>query len=120
MPGQKLNLRLQAQGVSPTTLRARVWLAGQPEPTTWQVTATDSAPELQVAGGIGIGGYSPASTGNGPIVSTWDDISRPRDRVVTQAHGGRSPETSSTLEGPSVHLTLRVRPVRSPIDASGG
>ena len=74
VPGQKLNLRLQAQGVSPTTLRAKAWIAGQPEPAAWQVTATDSAPELQVAGGIGIGAYSPASTGNGPIVSTWDDI----------------------------------------------
>ncbi|WP_028047337.1 LamG domain-containing protein [Cellulomonas sp. URHE0023] len=73
--GQRLNVRLQAQGVSPTTLRARVWLAGQPEPTTWQLTATDSAPELQVPGGIGIGGYSPAATGNGPIVFSWDDIS---------------------------------------------
>ena len=74
VPGQKLNLRLQAQGATPTTLRAKAWIAGQPEPATWQVTATDSAPELQVAGGIGIGAYSPASTGNGAIVTTWDDV----------------------------------------------
>ncbi|WP_028047338.1 LamG domain-containing protein [Cellulomonas sp. URHE0023] len=73
--GQKLNVRVQAQGVSPTTVRARVWIAGQPEPTTWQVTGTDSAPELQVPAGIGIGGYTPSSTGNGAIVFSWDDVS---------------------------------------------
>jgi hypothetical protein len=75
VPGQKLNLRLQAQGVSPTTIRAKAWIAGQPEPATWQITGSDSAPELQVPGGIGIGGYSPSATGNGPILFTWDDVS---------------------------------------------
>ena len=94
MAGQKLNLRLQAQGVSPTTLRARVWIAGQPEPTTWQITGTDSAPELQVPGGIGIGGYSPASTGNGPIVFTLGRRQRPRDRVVRARRYG--PRVSQT------------------------
>ncbi|MDM7830695.1 PKD domain-containing protein [Cellulomonas edaphi] len=72
--GQKLNIRLQAQGANSTTLRAKAWLASQAEPTAWQLTATDSTADLQVAGGVGIGAYSPASTTNGPLTFSWDDF----------------------------------------------
>lgn len=73
-PGQQLKVRLQAQGSGTTALRGRVW-TGATEPTTWQVTANDSTAELQDAGGVGIGQYAAASTPNGPITYTWDDVS---------------------------------------------
>lgn len=41
-PGTKVMLRAEAVGNAPTTLRARAWLAGTPEPTTWQVSATSA------------------------------------------------------------------------------
>ena len=57
--GQVLWLRFQTVGVSPTTLRARVWLDGTTEPATWLVSTSDSSvPELQVAGDTFLGVYS--------------------------------------------------------------
>lgn len=55
--GDKLSLRLQAVGTNPTTLNARVWKIGATEPTTWQVTSTDTTAALQVAGAVGIETY---------------------------------------------------------------
>lgn len=73
-PGTQLKIRLQADGSGTTALRGRVWTSAT-EPTTWQVTANDSTAELQDAGGVGIGQYAAASTPNGPITYTWDDVS---------------------------------------------
>lgn len=47
-------VHVQAQGVNPTTLRARVWLAGASEPTTWLLNTTDSAAAEQTAGMVGL------------------------------------------------------------------
>jgi PKD repeat protein len=72
--GAKLQVRLQAQGTAPTTLRARAWLAGTTEPTTWQLTTTDSNAALQNPGGVLISSYLGSTTGNGPITATFDDL----------------------------------------------
>ncbi len=34
-PGDRLNVKVQAFGTSPTTLRAKVWAVGSAEPTDW-------------------------------------------------------------------------------------
>jgi hypothetical protein len=49
--GATLQIRVQAVGTSPTTVRAKAWKTTQTEPTTWQLTTTDSSAELQAAGG---------------------------------------------------------------------
>jgi PKD repeat protein len=72
--GAVLQTRLQVVGANPTTVRARVWPVGQPEPTTWQVTATDSTAVLQSPGGVGLVHYASSSVTNGPIVAQWDDL----------------------------------------------
>lgn len=41
-------------GADPTTITIRAWLLDEPEPTTWQVIASDSEDVLQVTGTIGI------------------------------------------------------------------
>ena len=46
-------LRFRVNG---TTLQARIWEDGTPEPTTWQTTATDSA--VSAAGWAGVGAYN--------------------------------------------------------------
>lgn len=56
-PGQWYRVRVNAFGSNPTTIRAKVWLDGQPEPNTWLVTTTDSTAALQASGN--------------PAVSTW-------------------------------------------------
>ncbi|MDM7855582.1 PKD domain-containing protein [Cellulomonas alba] len=70
--GQTLNIRFQAQGNGSTALRGRVWTAAT-EPTTWQITATDSAASLQAAGGVALSAYSPSST-TGAVTASWDDF----------------------------------------------
>ena len=53
-PGNAYTVRVQLQGASPTQIRARVWRAGTPEPTAWQLVASDSALGPQVAGALGV------------------------------------------------------------------
>ena len=47
-------LRVEFQGTSPTTIRARAWQAGSPEPGTWTLSATDSTAAEQIAGAVGV------------------------------------------------------------------
>jgi hypothetical protein len=46
-------LRVQVQGASPTTIRAKAWKTGTTEPSAWNVQATSSAGP-QTAGAIGL------------------------------------------------------------------
>lgn len=64
-PGQKVRVKAEASGVNGTTVRAKVWLDGQPEPGAWQVEATDSTPSLQAKGGVGLISYLSGSAHNG-------------------------------------------------------
>ena len=45
--GTKLQVRFQAVGTSPTTLRVKVWPQGQTEPAAWVLSRTDSTAALQ-------------------------------------------------------------------------
>lgn len=73
-PGQRLELRLQVTGTNPTMLRARVWPAGQAEPTTWLVTATDATPSLQIAGSVGIAPYLSSNATNAPVTVSLSNL----------------------------------------------
>ncbi|WP_395245669.1 LamG-like jellyroll fold domain-containing protein [Agromyces sp. MMS24-K17] len=72
--GQQLQLRVQATGTSPTTLRAKVWQAGSAEPAAWQVTATSSSGALQSAGIVGVEGYLSGAASNAPLSIRYDDF----------------------------------------------
>ncbi|MFD4420054.1 PKD domain-containing protein [Agromyces sp. NPDC058484] len=72
--GDRLNLRLQAIGTSPTTLNLKVWKAGAAEPSAWQRTATDSTAGLQAPGSIGMRAYLSSSSTNAPVVASIDDL----------------------------------------------
>ena len=50
--GAPIWLRLQAKGANPTTLSAKIWADGTPEPTAWTANATDGTAGLQAAGGV--------------------------------------------------------------------
>jgi hypothetical protein len=59
-------------GASPTTLKVKVWRAGQSEPSGWQVTATDSTSTLQDAGAVALQSYV---SGNGRAATlSFDDL----------------------------------------------
>ncbi|GEA88977.1 metallophosphoesterase [Cellulomonas cellasea] len=72
--GQRLQVRVQVTGTSPTTVRARVWRAGDPEPSAWQLTATDATAGLQAAGEIGAYLYLSSSATGTPLVAQLDDV----------------------------------------------
>jgi hypothetical protein len=69
--GQRLQVRFVATGTSPTVLRAKVWATGTAEPSTWQVSASDSTAALQVAGAVGLANYLAGSSTNAPVVSSF-------------------------------------------------
>jgi hypothetical protein len=52
--GVVLWMRTEFQGVNPTTVRARAWLDGTTEPSTWLLNTTDSNSAVQVAGAVGV------------------------------------------------------------------
>jgi hypothetical protein len=70
--GDQLRVRVQVEGTSPTTLRAKVWKVGQAEPASWFATYTDSTAALQAAGGVGIDTYLSGSSS--PVVFSFDDL----------------------------------------------
>ncbi|WP_377644478.1 PKD domain-containing protein [Oryzobacter terrae] len=70
--GDRFEVRMQAVGSSPTTLRAKIWKSGTTEPAAWTRTGTDSTAGLQVAGGVGMYSYLSGSTTNSPVVFTID------------------------------------------------
>ncbi|WP_165478292.1 PKD domain-containing protein [Arthrobacter sp. S39] len=72
--GDRLGIRLQVTGTSPTTVRARVWELGTAEPSSWQRTVTDSTAALQAAGSIGVMTYLSGSATNAPITVLLDDV----------------------------------------------
>ena len=72
--GEQLRIRAQASGSSPTVVRARVWRAGTPEPSTWQVTATDSTAALQAPGVVAVRAYLSSSATNSPVIVRLDDL----------------------------------------------
>ena len=60
---QGLRIRMQAYGVRPTVLRAKVWPEGKEEPRTWTITGQDDYEPLQRGGVIGISGVRPSGPG---------------------------------------------------------
>ncbi|HEY5516302.1 MAG TPA: PKD domain-containing protein [Pengzhenrongella sp.] len=73
-PPDRLLVRLQVTGTSPTTVRARVWKAGAPEPSTWKASRTDATPALQQPGSIGLNIYLSTSATNAPVTFLLDDL----------------------------------------------
>jgi hypothetical protein len=64
----------QVTGTNPTTIRLKAWADGQPEPSNWQYTATDSTAGLQTAGSVGLRSLLPGGVTNAPVIFTFDDL----------------------------------------------
>lgn len=72
--GMKLRVRFQAFGLDPTTLRAKVWAEGTPEPSSWLVTSSDASPVLQSQGVVGFSAYVAPTVTNLPFTVRADDL----------------------------------------------
>ncbi|QGQ20154.1 PKD domain-containing protein [Cellulomonas sp. JZ18] len=73
-PGERIAVRVQASGTSPTTLRAKAWRAGQAEPADWTVSATSTTAALQAPGAVGVGAYLAGNVTNAPVAFGFDDL----------------------------------------------
>ncbi|MEV5575710.1 LamG-like jellyroll fold domain-containing protein [Spirillospora sp. NPDC052269] len=69
----RLRVRVQAVGTAPTTLRAKVWAAGQSEPSAWTLSMTDATAALQRGGGVGVRAYTAKNTAV-PVRLSLDDL----------------------------------------------
>ncbi|MFT4258390.1 PKD domain-containing protein [Microbacterium sp.] len=72
--GTTYNVRVQAFGTAPTTLRSKIWAAGSPEPLDWQLATTDATAALQNAGYVGIATYAGGGFSALPYTLTFDDF----------------------------------------------
>jgi PKD repeat protein len=72
--GDQLQIRVEAVGTSPTTIRAKVWKVGTTEPTAWQVSVTDSTASMQQAGGVGLSTYLGGSVTTVPFVVAFTNL----------------------------------------------
>jgi hypothetical protein len=73
--GDHLQVRLQVEGTAPTTVRAKVWRVGSPEPATWAATMTDNTiAGLQTGGGLGLQSYTGGTSANPAVVFSYDNL----------------------------------------------
>lgn len=86
-----IDIKSQFIGSNPTTVNVKVWKDGQAEPSTWQISVTDSEASLQQAGSVGL--RINASTGitNGPILTSFKSFS------VTSIGANGTPTPTPTL-----------------------
>ena len=96
-PGTMLTLRTQIVGTSPTTIKAKVWVAGTTEPTTWAVTATSSATGLQLAGSVGLVSYTASTITNAPLLAKYDNFVASSGTVVTPPPANVAPTAAFTF-----------------------
>ncbi|MHA7278693.1 PKD domain-containing protein [Arthrobacter sp. MDT2-2] len=68
------NVRVRVSGTAPATVQAKVWVAGTAEPSTWQLTRTDSEPVLQKAGSVVVDAYLSSSATMAPLKVRIDDF----------------------------------------------
>ncbi len=71
---RRVDLRVQAVGTNPTTIRAKAWASGTPEPGAWARSTTDSTAAMQTAGSVGFSVYLSSSATNGPITTSIHDL----------------------------------------------
>ena len=70
VPDRRLEMRVQALGTNPTTVRAKVWEQGTAEPTSWSRSVTDATATMQQPGSVGFYTYLSSSASNGPIATS--------------------------------------------------
>ncbi|WP_129338871.1 LamG-like jellyroll fold domain-containing protein [Cellulomonas endophytica] len=71
--GDRLNVVVETQGTSPTTVRAKVWRVGTSEPSAWTAQMTDASAGLQAPGFTGLRVYLTSTAVANRF--TFDDLS---------------------------------------------
>ncbi len=71
---EKIEVRVQAIGVRPTVLRAKVWKAGSTQPSGWLRAVSDATSALQRPGALGFSVDAMDMSSMAPAVVTVDDL----------------------------------------------
>jgi PKD repeat protein/pimeloyl-ACP methyl ester carboxylesterase len=93
-------IRAQAEGASPTSLRARAWQDGTPEPIGWDVEGSDSSASLQAPNAIGLRALLGSGTTNAPVQVRFDELS------ATELVGGQGLMAQSAGSDPDAEGLL--------------
>jgi len=81
-PDRRLDVRVQAVDTNPTTMRAKFWAHGTPEPANWLRSATGAMSGMQQPGAVGALTYLSSSASNSPIRHI--DPRSHRHRILTR------------------------------------
>lgn len=73
-PGTVYTVSFEVKGVGTTSLAAKLWKASNPEPSSWQISKSDTTAELQAAGWVGLDTYVPTSANAYPVTLSFTDI----------------------------------------------
>jgi hypothetical protein len=93
-------LRLEAQGINPTTLRWKIWMAGTAEPSSWTGSATDGTAAMQAAGGVGAQAYVNSGTTTMAVNSfTASSIATPAPALTCSSSVVACDSFSRTVSG---------------------
>ena len=71
---QNVMVRTQVTGATPTTIRIKAWLAGQPEPSSWDYTDVDINGQIATSGSVGVRMYLSANSASVPTTFTVDAL----------------------------------------------
>jgi PKD repeat protein/aryl-phospho-beta-D-glucosidase BglC (GH1 family) len=107
--GQYVKVRFEAEGTSPTALRAKVWSDAAAEPATWTLQTTDATAGLQTGGGVGLWDYLSSSSTNAPITLLVDDL------LATTVAGTTPPANTP----PTASFTTSCTNLTCSVDATG-
>lgn len=94
-PGAMFNVRFNVTG---STLSAKLWQVGQPEPTAWSVQATDTS--ITAAGAVGIRSIlSSTNTNTLPVTFSYEDFQQLSPQTFTvqrSVNGVVKPQSAGT------------------------
>jgi hypothetical protein len=72
VPGARWRLAVKLIGSNPTSIAAKLWRAGDPEPSAWTLSASDATVGPQVAGAVAVRVSNSGS--GGPVGAAVDDL----------------------------------------------
>lgn len=91
-PNVPMAFVMETVGTSPTVARGKVWVASDPEPEAWLLSASDTTAALQEAGHTGLYVQLGSSASDVPVVARFTDF-----EVIPAGAPPQGPETVSGL-----------------------
>jgi len=95
----RYRLRIEETDVGSTQVRAKVWQAGQTEPTAWQAECVDQRAHRPASGRVGVWSMGPGS-------KYWDDF-----EVIGLSEGSDTSDSSDDSSEPPSTLSPPSRPM---------